>query len=164
MSHTLESFSQAVHDLLAADPGPQGREQVRQLLEEVLLLPAFAELLGDDQPQRRVLYADEQLGFSILGHVYHHAKRVAPHDHGDTWAIYGQVSGESIMDAWTIVEEPQGDQPGKVRLSHSYSLTPGVAHLYNEGVLHAPRREAAAKLIRIEGGHLGNRRQWEIVE
>lgn len=164
MSHTLDSFSRHVHELLLADPGPGGREQVRQLLEEVLLQPAFAELLGDDQPQRRQLYADPQLGFVILGHVYHEAKRTSPHDHGSTWAIYGQVSGESIMDEWTIVEPARGDQPGLVKLSHTYYLRPGEAHLYNEGVLHAPRREAPAKLIRIEGGHIGPRRRWRVAE
>ncbi len=164
MSHTFETFSRRVHELLKADPGPGGREQVRQLLEEVLLLPSFAELVGDDQPQRRELYSDAELGFVILGHVYHEAKRVSPHDHGSTWAIYGQVTGESIMDEWTILEDAVGDQPGLVKLSHTYRLKPGEAHLYNEGVLHAPRREAPAKLIRVEGGHLGKRRKWRIAE
>jgi hypothetical protein len=33
----------------------------------------------------------------------------------------------------------------------TYSLTPGVAHVYNEGDLHAPTRVAPTSLIRIEG-------------
>ena len=33
----------------------------------------------------------------------------------------------------------------------TYKLTPGVAHLYNEGDLHSPSRAASTKLIRIEG-------------
>ena len=164
MTHTFDTFVHRVRELLMADPGPQGREQVRQFLEEVLLSPGIVALLGDDQPQRRDLYEDPELGFVILGHVYHEAKRTSPHDHGTTWAIYGQVSGESIMDEWSIVEEAVGDQPGLVKLSRTYYLRPGKAHLYNEGVLHAPRREAPAKLIRIEGGHIGKRRKWRIAE
>jgi hypothetical protein len=165
MSATFEQFSRRVHDLLAADAGPAGREQIRLALEAVLLDPAIAALVGDDQPNRRVLYADHELGFEILGHVYHEAKRTQPHDHGNTWAIYGQVSGESIMDEWTIVEQATAVKPGKVTLSHTYYLKPGQAHLYNEGVLHAPRRDAAAKLIRIEGPGLdtATRLKWEVV-
>jgi hypothetical protein len=44
--------------------------------------------------------------------------------------------------------------PGKVEKVRTYKLTPEVAHLYNEGDLHSPRREADTKLIRIEGRDL----------
>ncbi len=161
---TFAQFAQRAHDLLAADPGPAGREQVRLLLETFLLTPEAASLVGDDQPQRRVLHEDP-LGFEILGHVFREARRTTPHDHGPSWAIYGQVSGESIMDEWTIVEPATAEQGGKVRLSHTYSLTPGIAHLYNERVLHAPRRDAPAKLIRIEGPGVNStkRLQWEVI-
>jgi hypothetical protein len=30
-------------------------------------------------------------------------------------------------------------------------MTPGMAHLYDEGDLHSPGREAETRLIRIEG-------------
>lgn len=165
MPHTLASFALRIRDHLAADPGPAGRERVRRELESVLLLPAFVAEVGDEQPQRRVLYHDTELGFSILGHVYHGARRAPPHDHGPTWAIYGQVSGETIMDEWSVVEPATPERPGTLRLSHSYRLTPGKAHLYNEGVIHSPRREAAASLIRIEGGPLGggSRPGWQVL-
>jgi hypothetical protein len=38
-----------------------------------------------------------------------------------------------------------------VKKTRSYSLTPGVAHVYNEGQLHSPHRTASTHLIRIEG-------------
>jgi hypothetical protein len=41
-----------------------------------------------------------------------------------------------------------------VRKASTYMLKPGMAHLYNEGDLHSPRREAATKLIRIEGKNM----------
>ena len=48
----------------------------------------------------------------------------------------------------------------------SYSLKPGMAHVYNEGDLHAPRREASTKLIRIEGRNLDKIRRfgYELVQ
>lgn len=166
MSTTLQSFSQQVHAVLAADPGPNGREQVRLLLEELVQDQEFtAEYLGDEQPQRRVLYEDQELGFAILGHVFKEARRTKPHDHGISWAIYGQVSGETTMDGWEEVEAAQADKPGKVKLRDSIQLTPGHARIYNEGEIHSPRREGPAKLVRIEGNPNQEQggRAWEPV-
>ena len=164
MTHTLAEFSRQVHDILLADPGHLGRERVRTLLEDVVKDQIFAdEHLGDDQPQRRVLYQDPDLGFAILGHVFHEARRTQPHDHGSSWAIYGQVAGETTMDGWEIVEPATEESPGKVRLHDSSILTPGKARVYNENEIHSPRREGAAKLIRIEGNpnQAGPRLVWE---
>jgi len=95
--------------------------------------------LGDDAPERKILYEDPELGFCILGHVNEGARESKPHDHGPSWAIYGQARGETIMSDWELVE-PAGDaKPGRVRLVRQYSLTPGTAHVYNEGDLHSPR-------------------------
>jgi hypothetical protein len=38
-----------------------------------------------------------------------------------------------------------------VRLVREYSLTPGMAYVYNEGDLHSPRRAGPTRLIRVEG-------------
>lgn len=166
MSHTIESFSQQVRNTLLADPGPAGRENVRVLLEAVVKDSEFArQQLGDDQPQRRVLYQDPDLGFAILGHVFKEARRTQPHDHGISWAIYGQVSGETIMDGWDIVEPATPEKPGKVKLRDSIRLKPGAARVYNEGEIHSPRRDGPAKLVRIEGNpsQPGPGRAWEPV-
>jgi predicted metal-dependent enzyme (double-stranded beta helix superfamily) len=153
MPYTVESFGRQVHDILAQDPSPTGRERVRVLLEEVLRDEAFvAQHLTDDSPQRRVLYHDEELGFVILGHHFREARRTKPHDHGAYWAIYGQAAGITFMDEWEIVEAGTRERPGKVRKKTTYELAPGHAHTYNEGVLHSPWRNGPAKMIRIEGG------------
>ena len=55
------------------------------------------------------------------------------------------------MTDWDCVERPSEGKPGKVKFARKYSLTPGVAHLYNEGVLHSPYRAGPTRLIRIEG-------------
>lgn len=166
MSHTIESFSQQTRDILLADPGPTGREKVRSLLEEVIRDSEFAEqYLGDDQPQRRVLYQDPDLGFAILGHIFREARRTQPHDHGVSWAIYGQVAGVTTMDGWEIVEPATAGKPGKVKLRDSVELTPGQVRVYNEEEIHSPRRDGPAKLIRIEGNpnQTGPGRVWEPV-
>ena len=152
MAHTLESFAASAHDILTAEPNPAGREKVRALLEDVLKDDAFvARHLTDDVPERKILYADPQLGFCILAHNYKGAKESSPQDHGPSWAIYGQAKGETQMSDWDLVEAASADKPGKVRHKRTYKLVPGSAHVYNEGDLHSPRRDGPTRLIRIEG-------------
>ena len=79
MGHTLEQFSAACHQILTETPGPEGRQQVRALLEDVLRDDGFiAAHLGDDVPERKVLYEDPALGFCILAHNYKGARRASP--------------------------------------------------------------------------------------
>ena len=167
MSHTLEEFASACHRALAESPGVEGRRKVCALVQEVLKDEAFiAKNLGDDVPDRKILYEDPELGFCILGHVNHGAKESKPHDHGPTWAIYGQARGQTIMSDWALVEPASEGKPGKVRLVRQYTLDPGAAYLYNEGDLHSPRREGSTRLIRIEGKNVETIRRfpYEAVE
>lgn len=155
MSLSLHDFSTQVKHILAHDAGREGREKVRLLLQEVLIDKDFtSQHVRDDQPQRTVLYHDQDLGFAILAHVYHEAKQTQPHDHGVSWAIYGQVSGESLIQDWEIVEQASHEQPGKARQTGARTLSPGIAITYNEGDIHSPSRTGPAKLIRIEGLHV----------
>jgi len=155
MAHTMEQFSKACHEILMADPGPRGREKVCTLLTEYLKDDTFvAANLADDVPERKIVYEDPDLGFCVLAHHYRGAKESTPHDHGPHWAIYGQAKGETQMSDWSLLEPATEAKPGKVRHVRTYKLTPGMAHLYNEGDLHSPSRAGATKLIRIEGRNM----------
>jgi hypothetical protein len=125
---------------------------VRDRLKQVLTDAAFvATYLREDTKEREVLYEDPKLGFCILAHHYRGPKDSPPHDHGPSWAIYGQAKGETMMNDYELLEPAAEDRAGKVKKTRSYSLTPGVAHVYNEGQLHSPHRTASTHLIRIEG-------------
>jgi len=156
MSYTLEQLARECHAALDADPGPAGREQVRRLVSRACLDEDFvATHLGpDNDVERKLLYEDPELGFCILAHAYNGAKTSEPHDHAGTWAIYGQAAGVTLMTDWEAVERPREGQPGKVRELRSYRLEPGDAHVYQEGDLHAPRRDGPTRLLRIEGRNM----------
>jgi len=155
MGLTLEQFAAECHRILQNDPGPTGREKVCSIVQDVLQDGAFiARHIGDDVPERKILYEDPTLGFCILAHNYTGAKESAPHDHGPTWAIYGQARGETVMSDWTVLQPAAEGQPGKVQRARSYPLKPGDAHVYNEGDVHSPRRNGPTKLIRIEGRNM----------
>ena len=160
MSYTLERFSSECRRILSADPGVEGRKEVCALVRDVLKDEEFVTThLHDNVPERKILYEDPELGFCILGHVNHDARESKPHDHGPSWAIYGQARGKTVMSDWMLLEAATEEKPGKVRLVREYTLTPGVAHLYNEGDLHSPRRDGPTRLIRIEGRNLENVRR-----
>jgi hypothetical protein len=155
MDTTLENFSAECHRILKADSGPEGRGKVRVLVQEVLKDEKFIAVhLSDDGPERKIIYEDRELGFCILAHVYNGAKESNPHDHGPSWAIYGQARGETEMSDWELVEPALNGKPGKVRHLRNYTLKPGMAHIYNEGDLHSPRRAGPTRLLRIEGTNM----------
>jgi hypothetical protein len=152
MGFTLDQVAEECRGILKRDAGPAGRDKVRELVQELLKDETFvARYLNENTPDRQVLYEDPQLGFCICAHLNRDAKEANPHDHGSSWAIYGQAMGETEMSDWEVVETAAEGKPGKVRRARVYTLKPGMAHLYNEGDVHSPKRAATTGLIRIEG-------------
>ena len=153
MAYTLEEFAADCREALKSDSGPTGRDKVRQCLQRALRDQGFlASHLGPDATKERdILYEDPDLGFCICAHVYNGPKKGFPHDHGPTWAIYGQAAGQTEMTDWRIVTPADGDKPAKVEMVRSYQLEPGDAHVYEAGDVHAPYRDGPTKLIRIVG-------------
>jgi hypothetical protein len=155
MGMTLEQFTARCREALKGHEGRAGREQVRDLVREALKDPAFvATYIPENTPERHVLYEDPDLGFTVLAHCYHGAKNSKPHDHGPSWAIYGQASGETIMTDWDCLARPTESTPGKAKHVRDYTMKPGDAYLYEPGVLHSPRRDASTRLLRIEGQNM----------
>jgi hypothetical protein len=155
MAQAVQTFVAKAREFLTAENSPAGRAKVCRLLEEALRDEAFiAEAFDDRTPERKILYEDRELGFCVLAHNYLRAKQSPPHDHGPSWAIYGQARGETAMSDWELVEPVTEAAPGRVRKAREYKLTPGIAHVYNEGDLHSPSREGPTRLIRIEGTNM----------
>lgn len=162
MSHTLEQFASQCHDLLKNNPGPAGRQKVAEVLKDVLLDESFIEKhLGPTTSERDIIYEDPELGFCIVAHHYLGPKTSEPHDHAHSWAIYGQASGNTQMRDYKKIQEATAEQPGKVEVTKVYSLTPGVAHVYNEGDLHSPERTASTKLLRVEGTNMAKVKRFK---
>jgi hypothetical protein len=165
MTMTLDTLAHECRSLLLADPSPAGRAKLVALLGRALRDHEFVRLqFAGGMPERKILYEDSDLGFCILGHEYHDAREGGPHDHGPSWAIYGQAEGETRMTDFVVVT-PSAGMAGKVRPAHSYALRPGDAHLYNEGAVHSPSRSGPTRLIRIEGTNLEKvaRGKYEVV-
>jgi hypothetical protein len=158
MGYSLEQLASDCQAALVADNGPGGREKIRECISRACADPDFVAVhLGPDMDkERHVLYEDTELGFCILGHVYTGAKHSDPHDHGPSWAIYGQAKGETEMTEWKVLKKPSNGEAGVVEKARSYRMSPGDAYLYHIGDVHSPSRDGETRLLRVEGMNMDN--------
>jgi hypothetical protein len=157
-SYTLNEFAADIRAALKADPGPGAKAVVGRYVSRALTDPTFVATHLQDRASganpREILFEDPELGFCICGHVYNGPANGSPHDHGDSWAIYGQATGVTEMTDWKIVEKGEAGKPSLVEPVRTYDMKPGDAHFYDVHDVHSPRRDAGCKLIRIEGRNL----------
>ena len=160
MTYSLTQLAADIRETLKSDAGPAAKEKVCSYVSKALTDKAFVTAHLKDRQKgahpREVLYEDPELGFCICGHVHDGPANGSPHDHGSSWAIYGQAAGITEMTDWRIVEKGSGERPSLVEPVKTYAMKPGDAHLYDVGAVHSPKREAPVKLIRIEGANLDN--------
>ncbi|MDE0150592.1 MAG: hypothetical protein OXM58_19720 [Rhodospirillaceae bacterium] len=153
----LETLAQRLRDAMKASPVPDGAAALCGILGEALKDRAFTAAMlpdrKDGEPVREILYEDPELSFCICGHVNAGSSVGKPHDHGTTWAIYGQAEGTTEMTDWRIVDRGGDGRPIRVVPDRTYTLTPGDAHFYGVGAVHSPRRTRPTRLIRIEGAN-----------
>ncbi len=156
MAYDLDQFVADCKSSLARDPGPAGRDQVRQNLERLLANPDFvAQYAGDDQPKGvKVLYEDPKLGFQVLAHINDKAHKSPPHDHGASWAIYGQATQYTDMIEWAREDDGRNPNRASLKAAKKYRLNPGQAGIYQDGAIHSIDYPERARFIRVTGTDL----------
>ncbi len=157
MTYTFDQFCRESHDALAADPGPGGKEAVRAKLEELLKNEAFVnEVCG---PQAAIgthqIYRDPELDFVVLAHVNDSPRTSPPHDHGSSWAIYGQAVEYTDMSEYRRLDDRAGAGDASIEKTRDYRLKPGEAGLYDVGAIHAIDYPAGSRFVRVTGTDLG---------
>ena len=154
MAYELNEFIADCRAILQRDPGPKGREDVRQHLERLLANKDFvAATCGDDVPTGlKLLYEDKDLGFQVLAHVNDKARKSPPHDHGASWAIYGQAAKYTEMIEWERVGG--NDKHAELKETKRYRLNAGEAGIYQNGAIHSIDYPDRARFIRVTGTNL----------
>jgi len=156
MVYSLEQFCADCRAALKTNSGPAGREEVRKKLENLLHDPVFlsAECGDDAEVGIRTIYKDEETDFNILVHIYEAGKTGPPHDHGESWAVYGQAAQWTDMILWKRLDE--ADDNGKAKLAEykSYRLEPGMAGTFEPGDIHSIHFPDGARFVRVTGTNL----------
>jgi hypothetical protein len=160
MPYTLNELANDIKDILQTNKGPDGSDKICYFVSKALMDPSFVSHNLPDReegsPPREVLYEDDHTGFCICGHVYATKAIGFPHDHGSSWAVYGQASGETEMTDWQIVKAQPDEGVIYVKPNKTYTMKTGDVHFYHVGDVHSPVRKAPVRLLRIEGVNLDN--------
>jgi hypothetical protein len=156
MTYTLEGFIGDCRAALKDQPGPAGREKVRELLERLLANRAFVEeAVGGKAPTgTRKLYEDAELGFVVLAHCNPRAHRSPPHDHGSSWAVYGQAVLHTDMTEWRRTDSGTGAGAADLEAVRCYRLEPGKAGVYDVGAIHSIDYPEGSRFVRVTGRDL----------
>jgi len=156
MAYDLAQFIADCRLSLARDPGPAGREEVRVNLERLLQNQDFIrQYCGDDQPRGlKLLYEDPALGFQVLAHINDKARASPPHDHGASWAIYGQATKYTDMTEWQREDDGSDARHARLKPVKKYRLNPGQAGIYQDGAIHSIDYPDYARFVRVTGTNL----------
>ena len=153
MAYTLEQFAADCRELLKAEPGPAGRRKVVGKLETLLREDDFidAHCGADAEPGAHVLYEDPTLGFQVLAHVMNNARKGGPHDHGASWAIYGQAVAHTDMTKYRRLDDGSTDGKAEIEIDREYRLERGQAGIFDDGKIHSINYPDGARFIRVTG-------------
>ena len=156
MAYTLDAFVKDTQAALKATAGPAGREKVRVLLEKLLANPAFVdEAVGPKAPTgTRKLYEDKEQGFVVLAHCNPKPHKIPPHDHGSSWAVYGQAIKYTDMSVYKRLDGGNGAGEARLEKVKSYRLEPGHAGVYDVGAIHAIDYPEGSRFVRVTGRDL----------
>jgi hypothetical protein len=153
----LQRFAAECRAALMRDAGPGGRQRVRELLEKVLVDQEFVNAYCVvPKPGLYRLYEDPQLGFEILAHLNEKPRVSPPHDHGDSWAIYGQATRYTEITEWKRVDDGSDPSRAKLEPAKNYRLDPGQAGVYQDGMIHSIDYPANSSFVRVTGTNLDN--------
>jgi predicted metal-dependent enzyme (double-stranded beta helix superfamily) len=156
MDYELDQFISDCRGALKRDPGPTGREEVRANLERLLQNKAFIEKYCGDNVERglKVLYEDPELKFQVLAHINEKARVSPPHDHGASWAIYGQAKLWTDMIEWKRLDDGKDPAHAKLEPEKKYRLNPGQAGIYQNGAIHSIDYPDMSRFVRVTGTNL----------
>lgn len=154
MTYTLQNFSADTRKSLTTKSEREGPEEVQMHLEKLLVDEGFvAQYAGPDaEVGKEVIYSDPELGFTVL--VYNSRSgraESAPHDHDDSWAIYGQAKFHTDMRDWEKLDPSLEGSKADVRVTREYRLDPGQAKLYHQGDIHSIHPSDNCCYVRVAG-------------
>jgi len=156
MPYTLEKFIADCRAALSNNSISKSREIVRASLSQLLLEDDFVnnncgpKLEGGTS----LLYHDKDLGFQIIVYIMGDAYEGGPHDHGSSWAIYGQAVKYTDMTEWTRIDDGSKDGFAKIKKAREYRLERGDVGIFDNHQIHSISYPSGARFIRVTGTDL----------
>jgi hypothetical protein len=156
MAYMLEQFCADSNAAMRKDSGAAGRDQIRAHLEKLLANEDFvAEHLAGQGKGKTKLYHDPDFDFYVMAHGTDEGNRKGkPHDHGASWAVYGQAIGVTNMTVWTRTDDASREGQADLKEDRTFPLKPGTAALFDTGIIHSTAHPDPARWVRVTGTDL----------
>jgi predicted metal-dependent enzyme (double-stranded beta helix superfamily) len=156
MAYALDDFCADCKSALQKDQGDGGREAIRANLENLLKNQDFiAEYCGPDaETGTHELHHDREQDFIVLSHIWSQDRQSPPHDHGPSWAIYGQAVQYTEIKEFDRNDDGSKDGFADIEMKRDYRLEPGMAGIFAPGDIHSIKFEAGSRFVRVTGGDL----------
>ncbi|HKC43204.1 MAG TPA: hypothetical protein VKC64_05210 [Burkholderiales bacterium] len=156
MAYELEDLCQDCHRALARGAGSEALETVRRSLARLLANAEFVDRTCGPAatPGLHLLYEDKALGFQVLAHINEKPRVSPPHNHGDSWAVYGQATGHTDMTEFKRIDDGADPAHAKLEATRKYRLNPGEVGVYADGAIHSIDYPPKSRFIRITGTNL----------
>ena len=157
MSYSLDDFCDDTRAILLEGDDHDGRDKVRQKLELLLVDPAFCETYvgPDNKSGVSQIYEDPNLHFCVLAYNMAGSRTSPPHDHGGSWAVYGQAVGSTDMTVWSASGgegSARGETDGgNIEPIRTFRLDPGQAGLFDVREIHSIEYTGGSKFVRVTG-------------
>ena len=153
MSYSLGDFCDDARAILLESDDHDGRDNIRQKLELLLTDAEFcAAYVGPDNDSGvSQIFEDPDLHFCVLAYNMAESRTSPPHDHGGSWAVYGQVAGYTDMTIWSAAEPPDGKSDGNIEAVRTFRLDPGQAGLFDVREIHSIQYPDDSKFVRVTG-------------
>ncbi len=157
MGYSLVEFCHDVRAILRESDDGEGREQVRRKLEALLGDPDFRATYvgpGNDAGMEQI-HQDPELHFCVLAYNMTESRISPPHDHGASWAVYGQAAGHTDMTVWSATGDAGGIEPVR-----TFRLEAGQAGLFDVREIHSIEYTAGARFVRVTGVDMTGEERW----
>lgn len=157
MAYDLEDFCEDCRSAYDADTKNADLEKIRTSLEQLLKNQTFVQAhCGPDAENGiHTLFRDPDKDFMVMAHINDQGRTSPPHDHGASWAIYGQATEFTDMTEYQRNDDGSEDGFADLEKTKKYRLEPGMAGMFGAHEIHSIHFPDTARFIRITGTDLG---------
>jgi predicted metal-dependent enzyme (double-stranded beta helix superfamily) len=157
MAYELDDFCEDCRSAYDAETKNADLEKIRTSLEKLLTNQTFVEAhCGPDAENGiHTLFRDPDKDFMVMAHINDKGRTSPPHDHGASWAVYGQATEFTDMTEYQRNDDGSEDGFADLEKTTKYRLEPGMAGMFAAHEIHSIHFADTARFIRITGTDLG---------
>lgn len=157
MTYEFGLFCEDCRSAYDQNTGEADLEVIRQNLEKLIKEnPDFIEKNCGATAEYGVneLYTDAQNGFIVYAHNIKTGRTSPPHDHGASWAVYGQAKKYTDMTEYRRLDDKSKPGHAEIEETKKYRLNFGMAGKFGPHAIHQIHFEDEARFIRVTGADL----------